>query len=59
MRTYLIYHLRWQISALIMMPVMMFLEEHLPLYANLMLGQFVGAVVFWGIDKRIFRDEIK
>ena len=55
MRRYLIYHLRWQISAWIMLPVMICLELYLPLWGNLMLGQLFGAFVFWGIDKRIFK----
>ena len=55
MKRYSIYHLRWQISALVMMPIMIFLESQgLPLWQNLMAGQFVGALIFWEIDKRIF-----
>lgn len=54
-RRYSIYHLRWQISALLMMPVMMFLEKHLPLWQNLMVGQFFGAIIFYNIDKYIFK----
>lgn len=38
-----------------MMPIMMFLEAHLPLWQNLMVGQFVGAIIFWQIDKWIFK----
>jgi len=53
-KQYGIYHLRWQISALVMMPIMIFLEAHLPLWGNLMVGQFVGALIFWEVDKRIF-----
>ncbi len=54
MKKYTIYHIRWQISALVMMPIMIFLEQHLPLWQNLMIGQFVGALIFWNIDKWIF-----
>ncbi len=53
-KRYGIYHLRWQLSAIVMMPIMLFLEAHLPLWGNLMLGQFVGALIFWEVDKRIF-----
>lgn len=52
---YTIYHLRWQLSGIVMMPFMLFLESTLPLWANLMLGQFIGALIFWEIDKRIFK----
>ena len=51
---YLVYHLRWQVSAWVMLPVMLLLEAFLPLWTNLMIGQFFGAIVFWLIDKKIF-----
>ena len=39
-----------------MMPIMIFLEKQgLPLWCNLMIGQFVGALIFWNIDKLIFK----
>jgi hypothetical protein len=54
-KQYGIYHTRWQISALVMMPFMIGLEMlGLPLWLNLMVGQFIGALIFWEIDKRIF-----
>lgn len=55
MKRYGIYHLRWQISAIVMMPIMLLLEaQGWPLWQNLMVGQFVGALIFWEVDKRIF-----
>lgn len=55
MKRYFIYHLRWQISALVMMPIMLLLEaQGWPLWLNLMAGQLVGAFIFWEVDKRIF-----
>lgn len=54
-RRYSIYHFRWQVSAFIMMPIMMLLEQHLPLWQNLMVGQFFGAIIFYNIDKFIFK----
>lgn len=60
MKTYLIYYLRWQISALIMILPMMFLESlGLALWLNLMIGQFIGAIIFWNADKWIFKKENK
>jgi len=53
-KQYGIYHLRWQLSAWVMLPFMLVLETYLPLWANLMIGQFIGAIIFWEIDKRIF-----
>jgi len=54
-KQYGIYHLRWQISALVMMLPMIFLQAiGLPLWLNLMVGQFIGALIFFEIDRRIF-----
>jgi hypothetical protein len=51
-----IYFTRWQISAWVMLPVMLVLESFLPLWLNLMIGQAVGALIFWEIDKYIFHN---
>jgi len=50
-----IYFIRWQISAWVMLPVMMMLETMFTLWLNLMIGQAFGALVFWNIDKWIFK----
>jgi len=52
---YVIYHIRWQISGLVMLPVMTLLVAYLPLWANLMIGQFFGAIIFYHIDEIIFK----
>ena len=55
-KKYLLYHLRWQISAVVMYPVMAFLQSlGLPLWANLSLGQMFGAIIFWKVDQWIFK----
>jgi hypothetical protein len=53
---YLVYHLRWQASALIMMAPLYLLEKYTTIntYLRLMLIQFFGAIIFWWIDKIIF-----
>jgi hypothetical protein len=56
---YVIYHLRWQISAWVMFPIMTLLVSFLPLWANLMVGQFFGAIIFWKVDKLIFKNRIE
>ena len=57
---YGIYHLRWQISAFVMMLPMTVLEYFgLPLWLNLMIGQFIGACIFWEIDKKIFSSKLR
>lgn len=54
---YFIYHLRWQFSGVVMLPFMALLEAHLPLWQNLAVGSFAGAMVFWFIDKKIFKEK--
>jgi len=54
---YVVYHLRWQLSAIVMMiPLLIF--ESLGILNNqffrLMILQFFGALIFWNIDKFIF-----
>lgn len=53
-RQYAIYLLRWIISAFVMMPFMIVLEMYLPLWGNLLVGQIIGSLIFFGVDKRIF-----
>lgn len=54
---YFAYHLRWQLSALIMMPIMYSLNAmKLPLWVAFMTSQFFGALIFWYIDLFIFSD---
>ena len=56
-KQYGIYHLRWQISALVMMPIMIVLQSFgFPLWLNLSIGQFFGALIFWNVDKYIFKN---
>jgi len=54
MNQFFIYFIRWQISAWIMLPLMLLLESIFPLWLNLMVGQAFGALIFWEIDKWIF-----
>jgi len=50
-----VYFIRWQISAWVMLPFMLVLAAHLPLWLNLMMGQAIGSIIFWEIDKYIFK----
>lgn len=56
---YLIYHLRWQLSALVMIfPMYLFQDKmSMPIWSSLMASQFVGALIFYLIDKRIFAEK--
>lgn len=55
-KLYTCYFLRWQISTLIMSPFM-YLFEYLGLSAvpNLVVTQIIGSVIFFNLDKIIFR----
>ena len=54
-KQYGIYHLRWQISGIIMYPALGILATYnMPLWLSVMVAQFIGAIVFFEIDKRIF-----
>lgn len=53
MKQYFIYHIRWQVSAWVMMPFIYTLKA-LPLWQSFCISQFVGAIIFWYVDKRIF-----
>jgi len=51
---YLIYHLRWQISGVVMMPVLM-CTKNLGTVIGVIIAQLIGAMIFWFVDKRIFK----
>jgi len=51
-----IYFTRWQVSAWVMLPLMLILESFgFSLWLNLMIGQAFGALIFWEVDKFIFK----
>lgn len=55
-----IYWIRWMASAVIMLPFMLVFEAlGIGLVLNLVLGQTIGAVLFFKIDKWIFKDKEK
>ena len=58
-KKFMVYFLRWQISAWVMLPFMMVLSASLPLWANLMIGQAIGSLIFWEVDKLIFNSHKK
>lgn len=52
-----IYWGRWMLSAIVMMPFMILFEAYaIPLWLNLFLGQTIGALIFFKIDKLIFKN---
>lgn len=51
-----IYWGRWMLSAVVMLPFMMLFEAfQIPLWLNLLLGQTIGALIFFKIDQWIFK----
>lgn len=56
MKLFLVYWLRWMVSAVVMLPFMLLFEYFgLSLTLNLILGQTIGALIFFKIDKYIFK----
>lgn len=57
-RRYMVYHLRWQASTVVMAPVMWLLDSLLPgVTLKLIVANACGAAVFYVVDRRIFRKE--
>lgn len=57
-KLFLIYWCRWLISAVVMMPFMLLFDFWgLSLCFNLILGQSIGALIFFKIDEFIFKHE--
>jgi hypothetical protein len=56
---FILYLLRWQISAVVTMPAMWFLKTYmdLGLYWNLMAISVFGGVIFFWVDRKIFSNE--
>lgn len=56
---YLKYHLRWQSGILFTWPVMYVLKDvlHCSDVITIVAFQFVGAVIYWFIDKSIFKNK--
>jgi hypothetical protein len=54
---YFKYHIRWQISTVVMLVIMWPLEHwfNLPVWINLPIGQCCGAFIFWPIDNWILK----
>lgn len=56
MKLFAIYWLRWMVSAVVMLPFMLWFEYlELKLWLNLLLGQTIGSFIFFKIDSYIFK----
>ena len=58
-KIYLIYHLKWQIGIVISWPCMWLLHDVCGWnnFYTIVGFQFIGACVFWYVDKRIFQNK--
>lgn len=55
-KTYFIYHGRWQVSAMVMAVPMAIVSNYTSATAALFIVQFIGAIIFFPIDKLILND---
>ena len=56
MKGYGIYLVRWVLSGFVMLPFMLLFEYlGITLSANIILGQLIGACIFYKIDSWIFK----
>lgn len=58
-KRYGIYHMRWQVSAIVMMLPMYVATSVIGLssWLSLIPVHFIGAIVFWYVDKNIFESD--
>lgn len=55
-KLFLVYWIRWLFSAIIMLPFMVLFESWgIGLTLNLFLGQTIGAIIFFELDRFIFK----
>ena len=61
MNRYLKYNIRWQSGFVICYPCMWFFQDYLnmPIWASVIAFQFVGANIFYHVDRWIFKDRSK
>lgn len=51
-----VYSARWIISGFVMLPFMLIMKEmNVPFAANVIIGQIIGAFIFYKIDSMIFQ----
>ena len=57
-RKYALYHARWQLSSIVMMAPMYFFATmlELPIWIAFPIVHFIGAIIFWYVDKHIFTE---
>lgn len=60
-RQYLMYHAKWQIGMIVSLPCMYIFRDILGWnnFFTIIGFQFIGALIFWPIDKYIFKNADK
>jgi len=58
-KPYFIYHVRWQLGWFIFTPTLYIFINYfkLPLWSSMIFAQFIGACIFWFVDKNIFKNK--
>jgi len=56
-KKYVMYHFKWQMGAIVTIPLMYILLDylHINYWVSVLIFQFVGALVFYPVDKFIFK----
>ena len=53
-----VYVIRWIISGVVMLPFMLIMKYYdVPFSANVIIGQIIGAFIFYKIDGMIFKNK--
>lgn len=53
-----VYAIRWIISGFVMLPFMLIMKYYdVPFSANVIIGQIIGAFIFYKIDGMIFKNK--
>lgn len=56
MKKFILYLCRWQLSSFILAPCLFFLG-HLGEWPATIIANLIGGIVFFGVDKLIFKEE--
>ena len=60
-KQYIMYHLKWQIGIVVSLPCMYILHDvlHWNNFSTIVGFQFIGALLFWNVDKFIFKENLE
>lgn len=58
MKKFLLYSLKWELGSLVMIPVLLYIPTDNVILKTI-IGNFIGAIIFFRIDKWIFSRDKK